>query len=79
MCKGEIRCSGTQSCSTLCDPMDCSIPGEVSLANSQPGGKKKSSLLFLSKIFEEYLIDYRYLGSNEEINMIIVIKHDNLL
>ena len=59
--------------------MDCSIPGEVSLANSQPGEKKKSSLLFLSKIFEEYLIDYRYLGSNEEINMIIVIKHDNLL
>ena len=60
--------------------MDCSTPGEISLANSQSEKKKKkSSLLFLSKIFEEYLIDYRYLGSIEEINMIIVIKHDNLL
>ena len=51
MCKGEIRCSGTQSCSTLCDPMDCSTPGEVSLANSQSGGKKKIKFTFFIQNF----------------------------
>ena len=57
-------------------------PGEISLANSQ-SEKKKVQFYFLSKIVEESLIYatyyYRYLGSNEELNIIIFIKHDNLL
>ena len=28
-------CSVTQSCLTLCDPMDCSMPGSLSITNSQ--------------------------------------------
>ena len=28
-------CSVTQSCLTLCDPMDCSMPGSLSLTISQ--------------------------------------------
>ena len=29
------HCSVTQSCPTLCDPMDCSTPGSPSMTNSQ--------------------------------------------
>ena len=28
-------CSDAQSCPTLCDPMDCSMPGSLSITNSQ--------------------------------------------